>query len=276
MKTGLTAGLSAAAFALTLSAVPASAQDRLTGAPADGPGSFIGVTIAELTDDAAKPGTVPGGVVIERVQAGGPAARAGFQSGDVVVEFDGESVRGARQFVRLVRETPPNRPVDAIVVRGGARQTLRVTPELGRAATPLTIIPPGSAPALRRGAPFTLDLDSFSPEGWFLPSGGRLGAAVMPLDDQLAGYFGVMDGVLVTSVAADSPASRAGLKAGDVIVEVAGRRIAETAEVVDAVRAATPGSELEIGIVRDKQSMTLKVMLPRPERPRVLRNGVVI
>ena len=45
----------------------------------------------------------------------------------------------------------------------------------------------------------------------------RLGVQLLPLSDQLATYFGVKDGVLVASVEADSPAARAGLKAGDVI-----------------------------------------------------------
>ena len=75
-----------------------------------------------------------GGVVSDAVGEGTPAARAGFQPGDIVMEFDGERVRSARQFTRLVRETPPGRSVTAVVRRAGAMQTLTVAPEARRIA----------------------------------------------------------------------------------------------------------------------------------------------
>ena len=63
------------------------------------------------------------------VGEGTPAADAGFEAGDVVVEFDGERVRSATQLSRLVWETPAGREVSATVMRDGIRRTLPVTPE---------------------------------------------------------------------------------------------------------------------------------------------------
>ena len=72
-----------------------------------GSGSQIGVSIRDVEDDDAKAAKLPapGGVVIEEVSEDSPAARAGMKKGDIVVEFDGERVRGVRQFTRLVQET---------------------------------------------------------------------------------------------------------------------------------------------------------------------------
>ena len=88
----------------------------------DGRGSQIGVTARDDEATAA-------GVRIEAVDADGPAQRAGLRAGDVVTEFDGERVRSARQFSRLVQEAAPGRHVSVAVQRDGQRQTLEVTPE---------------------------------------------------------------------------------------------------------------------------------------------------
>ena len=82
-------------------ATPALAQGGFDILTLRGPGSSIGVEISELDAEKAKSSAVENGVVINSVRPDTPAARAGFQAGDVVVEFDGEAVRSARQFRRL-------------------------------------------------------------------------------------------------------------------------------------------------------------------------------
>ena len=69
----------------------------------------LGIRISDV--DAA---SATGGV---RVDEDGPAARAGLQAGDVVVEYDGERVRSARQFTRLVQETPDGRACGNSIAR---------------------------------------------------------------------------------------------------------------------------------------------------------------
>ena len=91
-------------------------QDRamreLTVLP--GRGAEIGVRIADAPD---------GGVEVQEVQPDSPAEKAGVKRSDIIVEFDGERVRSARQFGRLVQETPPGRSVKATMTRDG--QTFR-------------------------------------------------------------------------------------------------------------------------------------------------------
>jgi serine protease Do len=61
------------------------------------------------TDDATKAKMAqPSGVYIESVREGSPAAKAGMQTGDIVVDFDGERVRSASHFTRLVRKVCRN------------------------------------------------------------------------------------------------------------------------------------------------------------------------
>ncbi len=231
-----------------------------------GPGSSIGVTVREAgTDDVeqAKLGE-PHGAVIQSVTPDSPAARAGFQAGDIVVEFDGERVRGVQHFTRLVQETPPRRTVEAIVVRGTARQTLRVEPEAAgsftadrlRSAVPRRIIP-----ELRENFNFDLSPDLLRRRE-LLGGPSTLGISVTDLTPQLAEYFGVEDGVLVASVLAGTPAATAGLRAGDVLTAIGGERVRTAAEVIAAVRRVQPGEGVDIGVTRDRKALTLKATIP--------------
>src|SRR5437867_1605926 len=72
-------------------------------------------------------GQPPRGVLIDEVRPDSPADKGGMKRGDVVVEFDGEHVRSARQFSRLVQESTPGRSVTATVVRDGQRRDLQIT-----------------------------------------------------------------------------------------------------------------------------------------------------
>ncbi len=71
------------------------------------------------------------GVVVDEVNPDSPAEKAGIKAGDIVVDYDGERVRSARQFSRLVQETPDGRTVAIGIVRDGKKQTVNATPEAG-------------------------------------------------------------------------------------------------------------------------------------------------
>jgi serine protease Do len=86
----------------------------------------------------------------------------------------------------------------------------------------------------------------------------------MTLTKQLADYFGVSvgRGLLVTSVSENSPASKAGLRAGDVVTEVNGERVEDSGDFVRAINQKEDG-EVTLTIIRDKSQRTIKVT---PER----------
>jgi serine protease Do len=228
-----------------------------------GPGATIGVGIRDVDPAEAERQKLSAGVLIEDVRANSPADKAGLRKSDVVTEFDGERVRSARQFSRLVQETPAGRTVKLTVVRDGRASGLSIAPEPGRAADVL-IDHDRLAERLgdlgdRLPFNFDFDLEAAGPRG-------RLGATVENLTPQLATYFGVRDGVLVSAVSENSPAARAGLTAGDVIITIDGRSVSSRNTLVRLLRDMTANQEITIGIVREKKESSVKATLDRPAR----------
>jgi len=237
----------------------------------EGLGSTIGISVRDAdAEETRRAGT--SGVVVQDVRDDTPAASAGLREMDIVVDFDGERVRSVSQFQRLVRETAPGRTVKMTLLRGGSRQTLDITPE-PRGARNLVL--PDIAADVRRGMknlPRDFDFDFRFDSGTVTFGPQRLGVAVIPLSDQLASYFGVKQGVLVSAVSPDSPADTAGIKAGDVITTINGRTVSSTSDVVEAVRSAEPGSSVEVRVTRDRREQTLTPKMPERNRP-VARRG---
>ena len=231
-------------------------------------GSEIGVSVRDLNADEIAKAKLPqpGGVLVQEVREGSPASRAGLRNGDIVVEFDGERVRGMQHFTRLVRETPAGRAVKSTIIRAGARRDLQITPEAGNELT--RVLPDvqqlerrlRALPEPRNRQRLPDDLDP-TPDLQVTPR-GQIGIMVAPLTDQLATYFGVKQGVLVSTVTNGSAAAQAGMKAGDVITAVNGRQVQNVGDVTRAVRSAKPGSALDMRVLRDMKEMTLKVIVP--------------
>jgi serine protease Do len=236
-----------------------------------GQGRHIGVSIRDLSADELKNGKTSAGVVIDEVEADSPAEKAGFKVGDVVVEFDGERVRSSRQFIRLVTETPEGRPTATVVVREGQRVTVTVEP---RASGSISL---WNDRALLLDRPFTYDMpkisppialkrDAFPPKlESLLGASGQLGISVDQLSPQLSEYFGVKEGVLVTTVRDKSNASTAGVKAGDVITSLNGGLVATPSDLRRRSQRLESGDAFTLEIVRDRKPMTLKGKIEPPQ-----------
>ena len=288
MRKVLVAGVAAVALAGTAFALAPAVWSQTKAADEkrdrrvlmlDGRGSSIGVSIRDLDADESAKAKLgqPGGVAIEDVDENSPAAKAGLREGDVIVEFDGERVRSARHFARLVQETAEGRTVKATVVRDGSRQTLDVIPEsgAGRWSGDLAHLPnmaddihrevEKGMRSLPRDFAFDFNWDAEFPSATVWPR-GRLGARLSPLTDQLAEYFGAKGGVLVSSVDSESMAAKAGLKAGDVVTAVNGRSVDTPRDVAEELREADPGTEITIAVLRDKKALTLKAQMPEARR----------
>ena len=238
----------------------------------DGRGAQLGVRVSNVDVKAAT-----GGVRIDEVNQDSPAEKAGLREGDVVVEYDGERVRSARQFTRLVQETPDGRTVTIAVLRNGQKQTVDATPEAGRNAWNFEIDGDQIRREIERGLrdlprEFEFHFDDRAPRRFeyrlpervmpFMGSRGRLGVSVQSLTPDLQEYFGAKNGgVLVSSVAQDSAAAKAGIKAGDVITSINGYGVSDTGDLMRQLDGAT--GELTIVVLRDKKEMTLKATLTR-------------
>jgi len=279
MRKAVVGGLAVLAIAVLVAVlapvIGAQGRQRPLPPPVDfglfgGPGGRLGVSVRDPRTEelSAAQITQPGGVFVQDVREGSAAARAGLREGDIVVEFDGERVRSARHFSRLVLETPAGRTVKATIVRNGSRQTLDVTPEDGdRVTAALPDVRQEMERALRALPDFDFDLP-----GEIVAPRNRFGLSLTPLSDQLASYFGVKNGALVSSVTADSPAGQAGVKAGDVITSVGGRAVYTPRDVTSRLRDAASGS-VDVTVFRDRKEMTLKLAVP--ER-RQLRERITV
>jgi serine protease Do len=250
-----------------LAILTVSAQDRRDYLPRvhglavlAGRGAEIGVSVRDVDTRDAEKQKIDGGVLLDEVRPDSPAAKAGLKRSDIIVQFDGERVRSARQFSRLVQETAAGRAVKATVVRDGKRLDVEIAPS-DREAFGWDDERLGDRIRERLG-----DVDMFADQlpafdfHFDMPSmsaRGHLGITVQTLSNQLAEYFGAKEGVLVTSVSEGSAAARAGIRAGDVITSVDGARVQSREDLQRSLRGEK--DETTVGLMREKKEMSLTV-----------------
>jgi serine protease Do len=171
---------------------------------------WIGVQIQPVTADIADSLGLRAtqGALVAEPQANSPAVKAGIQAGDVITAVNGAPVRDARDLARQIGTMSPGSTVRLTVMQKGQEKTISVT--LGEL--------PNEREA--RATP-----ESREPSGLAIP---RLGLTLAPATE-VAGSGN--EGVVVTAVEPDGVAADQGFKAGDVILEVAGRKVASPADV---------------------------------------------
>jgi serine protease Do len=177
---------------------------------------YLGVMIQDVTPALAKEFKLKGptGALVGDVVPKGPAAKAGFKDGDVVLQFNGKQVADSRHLKLMVAETKPDSTVPVKILRDGSTKTLEVTVKQL----------PGTEQLARAETPNGRD------------SGTLNGVGVESLNGQVRQQFHVPDnvkGAVVTEVRPGSAAAEAGLKPGDVIEEI-NRHPVKSAD--DAVR----------------------------------------
>jgi serine protease Do len=223
---------------------------------------YLGVGVEELTDDRAKALKLKDnqGLEVKRIDQNSPAAKAGLKENDVILEVNGKGVEGNAQFRNLIGETPPGTKISLTIWRNGAKLTVSATldsrpvnlflfggPDFPDGALPP--MPPMPAVPFNGGNPFpAIPADS--------PIVGFLGEE---LNGQLAEYFGVKEGVLVRSVNPKTPAERAGLKAGDVVIKVNGTPVTTPREITGLVMRSSRGKAISFTVVRNKKEISLNV-----------------
>lgn len=271
MKKSRVVTMAAAAVLLLGIVVPAAPQragdgDAFSFFITDRDGGFLGVQLREVRHDDVAALKLPAerGAVVEKIIPESPAAEAGLKESDVIVEFDGETIHSAAQLTRLVRETPVARSVNVAVLRDGQRKPFTIKLKERKGARALARPFPDGVPGIE---PW-LDLDRMPRViTSIVGQPGRLGVQVQNLTEQLAEYFKVAQksGVLIASVTEGSPAQKAGLKAGDVIVAANGKSIADTRDLQEILRDRSQTS-VKLDCVRNGQKMSFSVTLEASEK----------
>jgi serine protease Do len=191
---------------------------------------FLGVILQELTPGLAEAFKLSNtqGALISSVQPDTPAAKAGLNEGDVIIEFNGKKVTDFSQLRIMIAQTPPKTKVSFKVLRDGRERAIEVTlaelPENLAGGRPAT---PGAEPGLSGSSALN-------------------GVELADLSNQLRRQYEIPNairGALVTKVDADSAAAEAGLRVGNVIVEV-NRQAVRTLDDVETIAAEARGRRL--------------------------------
>jgi serine protease Do len=194
--------------------------------------AWLGIGIQELTPDIAGALglSVTEGAIVTSVNEGSPASKAGLRPDDVIVAIDGQQVRSDRELTRTVGLKRPGGTSTLDVFRGGKRQQVKVT---------LGTRPDLEGVAVRPRAGEEEQ-----------SSKARVGVSLSNLEPRTAARAGFSSGkgALITDVVPGSPADRAELAPGMVVVEANRKPVGNAGELAKLIRAAPSGSTLLLRI----------------------------
>ncbi len=191
---------------------------------------WLGVMIQQVTPELAKQFNLdrPIGALVGEVSPDSPAKQAGLEQGDVIVAYQGREITQMSMLPALVAQTPVGSKVEVVVVRQGKKKKLTVTI-----------------------AKLKEDLVAGSNAGSVV--GHELGLSVQPLTPELAKSLGLDEtsGVIVSDVDPDSPAADAGLRRGDLILEINRQPITKPDDYQAAMTKLRKGDDVLLWIKRD-------------------------
>ena len=203
---------------------------------------WLGVLIQDVTRELAESFGMdkPGGALVSQVLPDSPAAEAGIEVGDVIVEFQGREVANSSALPPMVGATPINDEVDIKVIRNGKYKVLGLT--IGE-------LPP--ADEIRRaGTEPGSSMDR------------RLKVEVTELDDEQRERLGIeKHGVLVTGVE-DGPANDAGIREGDVITMINSKDVENVKHFRELANDLPEGKPVAVLVQRSNGPAFLAIRIP--------------
>ena len=204
---------------------------------------WLGVTIQRVTPEIAQALGLEKnyGALVSDVASGSPAADAGIQAGDVIVEFAGEKIDDSSKLPAIVARTDVGERVNVAVMRDKKRIPLKV--KIGELKNEEAVAT--------------------------APESGNLGMTVQNMTPELAKTLGLKraDGVVITAVEPQSVAAEADLQRGDVILEVNRQQVANAGELRKIVERAKPGENLLFLIQRSGNNLFLALTNPAAKTP---------
>ena len=202
----------------------------------------VGLRPDPLTRQEAEAFGVPAGrngALVSTVNDGGPAAKAGMQPGDVIIEYNGRPVTTNEELIGMVVATRPGSTVPIVVLRDKQRRTLNVTiDELDVEAE--QGFRPGARP---------------SPSE---PTDTGFGMTLEPITPEIARQLEIPQGrggAVIANVERRSAAFNAGLQAGDVVLEVNRQPVTSVSQITRALQSVGPGQPVFLLVLRDGQQV---------------------
>ncbi|MCS6804473.1 MAG: Do family serine endopeptidase [Acidobacteriota bacterium] len=231
-STGVSNGVG---FAIPTSiAIPVYNQLVATGKVERG---WLGIVLDEVKPEAARVYGLDhphGALVHDVVSKDSPAAQAGIQSADIIVQFDGQSVRDQRHLTRMVASSPIGRVVPVTVMRDGRRLTLQVKIGPRQSISPSSALP-----------------TSAQKESTRTRQRVKLGAKLQMLSAQTARSFNlpITQGVVVSEIEEGSLASELGLQTHDVILRVNRQTIGSIEQLEAIISQLQSGDDLVVEVI---------------------------
>jgi serine protease Do len=190
---------------------------------------YLGVNIQTITPDLAEALQIEEtkGALVADVVADSPAEKSGLKRGDIIVDFDGKNIKDSHDLPVKVAATPVDEEVQITVLRDGKEQQLTV--KVGKLASDESALGSSSEPAK-----------------------GKWGMQLHELSPQMQERFGINadQGVAVVGVEPDSAAAEAGIRQGDVIVEVNRNTVQSIDDVKESISAAKDKDRLLLLVQR--------------------------
>jgi len=214
---------------------------------------YLGVTVQGLDSAQREKLAISNGVEVVSVDKESAAAKAGIKEDDIIRLVNGEKVRDTGDLLAIIGELAPGAAVKIGLWRDG--KSMDVTASLGKRERREWFPRDGKKGPLH------------------ISSGGYLGVVLQELNADLAPYFSVKagSGVLVLRVEKDTPAEKAGLKAGDVIVQMGEKTVTDAGAVQDALAGLKKGDSIAIAVVRRGKKETVKAEPDFDRHKRVIR-----
>ncbi len=212
------------------------------------------------------------GVYITRVIKDSPAEEAGLERGDIVIMFDGKNARSVRRLTRLIDWSEPGEKMSVVILRDGDEKTITVV--IGEDDDDNNVFFYG-------GEDFHFEVPDIdiripnvpriphAPQVYSFSTGhlstSHIGVSLHALSKQLADHYDVDGGALINEVVDDSPAEKAGLQAGDVIVEVDGDEVDDISDIREAIQEKDEDETVEVTVVRSGSRKTFDVEIETSE-----------
>jgi serine protease Do len=231
INTAIVAGGQGIGFAIPINTVKdILGQLRTEGRVTRG---WLGVSVQQMTSELAQSFALeePRGALVAEVMKDSPAEAAGLKRGDVILTFNGHEIKDMRDLPRLVAATPVNEMVMLQILRDGKTREVKI--KIGKLAETAT------------GSQFTAGSSDHD----------KLGLVIEEIDSTTAKQLGLEanTGVLVTAVKPSSPADEAGMRPGDVVLEVNGKPT-DNLSAFHAVTAQTSKAEILRLLIRRQDS----------------------
>jgi serine protease Do len=202
---------------------------------------WLGVAIQEVTPQIAKAlgFKKPQGALVSEVSPESPAEKAGIKRGDIILEYDGHPIKVMNDLPRLVAATTVGKKAQIKVWREGKIKTLDIT--IGELKEEVTM--------KQEETPATYDL----------------GIEVIEITPYMASQLGIDRGVMVNNVKPASPAYEAGLRRGDVILEINKKPILETEDYYKIIKETKPEETLLFLVKRKEVNLYIALAIPKGE-----------